>query len=62
MLTIAFGCGTNGQPARVLYPDPTFNQFEALARAYGAQLKTGVGRRSGRNSVACLSLAKMSAD
>ena len=37
MLTIAFGGGTAAGPARVLFPDPTFNQYEALARAYGAE-------------------------
>ena len=37
MLTIAFGGGAAGEPGRVLYPDPTFNQYEALARAYGAE-------------------------
>jgi histidinol-phosphate aminotransferase len=37
MLTIAFGGGTTDAPARVLYPEPTFNQYEALARAYGAE-------------------------
>jgi histidinol-phosphate aminotransferase len=38
ILTIAFGgAGADGAPARVLYPDPTFNQYEALARAYGAR-------------------------
>lgn len=36
ILTIAFGGTTAGQPAQVLHPDPTFNQYEALARAYGA--------------------------
>ena len=36
MLTIAFGGGGN-RPARVLYPTPTFNQYEALALAYGAR-------------------------
>jgi histidinol-phosphate aminotransferase len=36
ILTIAFGGGPT-DPARVLYPDPTFNQYEALARAYGAE-------------------------
>jgi histidinol-phosphate aminotransferase len=35
MLTIAFGAGAEG-PAKVLYPEPTFNQYEALGRAYGA--------------------------
>jgi histidinol-phosphate aminotransferase len=35
-LTIAFAGASDGRPARVLYPDPTFNQYEALARAYGA--------------------------
>jgi histidinol-phosphate/aromatic aminotransferase/cobyric acid decarboxylase-like protein len=34
---IAFGAGNAGQPARVLFPTPTFNQYEALARAYGAE-------------------------
>lgn len=38
MLTIAFGGGCrDGRPARVLYPTPTFNQYEALALAYGAE-------------------------
>jgi histidinol-phosphate aminotransferase len=37
ILTIAFGGGGPADPARVLYPDPTFNQYEALARAYGAE-------------------------
>jgi histidinol-phosphate aminotransferase len=39
ILTIAFGgAGGGGEGgARVLYPDPTFNQYEALARAYGAE-------------------------
>ena len=37
ILTIAFGGGGRGGPAKVLYPDPTFNQYEALARAYGAE-------------------------
>jgi histidinol-phosphate aminotransferase len=38
ILTIAFGGpGEGGAPARVLHPDPTFNQYEALARAYGAE-------------------------
>ncbi len=37
ILTIAFGGAGHGGPARVLYPDPTFNQYEALARAYGAE-------------------------
>jgi histidinol-phosphate aminotransferase len=37
ILTIAFGGATASDPARVLYPDPTFNQYEALARAYGAK-------------------------
>jgi histidinol-phosphate aminotransferase len=36
ILTIAFGGPTAEGPAKVLYPDPTFNQYEALARAYGA--------------------------
>jgi len=36
ILTIAFAGAKRGLPARVLYPDPTFNQYEALARAYGA--------------------------
>ena len=35
ILTIAFG-GQAGAPASVLFPDPTFNQYEVLARAYGA--------------------------
>jgi histidinol-phosphate aminotransferase len=35
ILTIAFG-GRAGAPAAVLYPAPTFNQYEVLARAYGA--------------------------
>jgi histidinol-phosphate aminotransferase len=37
ILTIAFGGGGPAGPARVLYPNPTFNQYEALARAYGAE-------------------------
>lgn len=38
ILMIAFGGGGGGgRPARVLYPTPTFNQYEALALAYGAQ-------------------------
>lgn len=37
ILTIAFGGGAGGRAARVLYPEPTFNQYEALARAYGAE-------------------------
>lgn len=37
ILTIAFGEASSGVPARVLYPDPTFNQYEALARGYGAE-------------------------
>jgi histidinol-phosphate aminotransferase len=37
ILTIAFGSKSSREPARVLYPDPTFNQYEALARAYGAE-------------------------
>lgn len=38
ILTIAFGGPrADGGPARVLYPDPTFNQYGALARAYGAE-------------------------
>jgi histidinol-phosphate aminotransferase len=37
ILTIAFGGGGGDRPARVLYPTPTFNQYEALALAYGAQ-------------------------
>ncbi len=36
ILTIAFGGHARGMPAQVLYPDPTFNQYEMLARAYGA--------------------------
>ncbi|HET6150810.1 MAG TPA: histidinol-phosphate transaminase [Polyangia bacterium] len=36
ILTIAFGSHAGGAPAQVLYPDPTFNQYEMLARAYGA--------------------------
>ena len=40
----AFGGGTAGGPARVLYPDPTFNQYEALARAYGAEPAAGAAR------------------
>ncbi|HVY39033.1 MAG TPA: aminotransferase class I/II-fold pyridoxal phosphate-dependent enzyme [Polyangia bacterium] len=36
ILTLAFGAGDASGPARVLYPDPSFNQYEALARAYGA--------------------------
>jgi histidinol-phosphate aminotransferase len=37
ILTIAFGGGSAAGAAKVLYPDPTFNQYEALARAYGAE-------------------------
>jgi len=37
MLTIAFSAGGSSEPARVLFPSPTFNQYEALARAYGAE-------------------------
>ena len=37
ILTLAFGGGARGTAAKVLYPEPTFNQYEALARAYGAQ-------------------------
>jgi histidinol-phosphate aminotransferase len=37
ILTIAFGGGGGAAPSRVLYPDPTFNQYEVLARAYGAE-------------------------
>jgi histidinol-phosphate aminotransferase len=37
ILTIAFGGSVTGEPAKVLYPHPTFNQYEALARAYGAR-------------------------
>lgn len=35
ILTIAFGSRA-GAPAVVLHPDPTFNQYEVLARTYGA--------------------------
>ena len=37
ILTIAFSAGGPTLPARVLFPTPTFNQYEALARAYGAE-------------------------
>lgn len=37
LLTIAFGGGAARERARVLYPTPTFNQYEALALAYGAE-------------------------
>ena len=53
ILTIAFGSHAGGVPAQVLYPDPTFNQYEMLARAYGAvpaaiPLDTGFGLDEGR--------------
>ena len=37
ILMTASARGTAGARAKVLYPDPTFNQYESLARAYGAE-------------------------
>lgn len=35
MLATAFGCGQHGQPARLLYPDPSFPHYEVIARTHG---------------------------
>jgi histidinol-phosphate aminotransferase len=36
-LVTAFGGGRDGQPARVLYPTPTFGEYESIALAHGAR-------------------------
>ena len=36
ILVTAFGGGRDGQPARVLFPTPTFGEYEAIALAHGA--------------------------
>jgi histidinol-phosphate aminotransferase len=36
ILVTAFGGGRDGRPATVLYPVPTFGEFEAIALAHGA--------------------------
>jgi histidinol-phosphate aminotransferase len=35
MLMTAFGAGTRGRPANVLYPDPSFPYYEVVARTHG---------------------------
>jgi histidinol-phosphate aminotransferase len=37
LLCSAYGRNDDGSPVRVLYPDPTFNQYEALAKIHGAK-------------------------
>lgn len=36
ILLTAFGGGRDGRPARVVYPTPTFGEYEAIALAHGA--------------------------
>jgi histidinol-phosphate aminotransferase len=35
LLMTAFGAGSSGHPARVLYPDPSFPYYEVVARTHG---------------------------
>jgi histidinol-phosphate aminotransferase len=37
ILVTAFGAGRGGAPARVLFPTPTFGEFEQIALAHGAR-------------------------
>jgi histidinol-phosphate aminotransferase len=37
MLMTAFGAGSHGAPAKVLYPDPSFPYYEVVARSHGVK-------------------------